>query len=515
MRTKLFLITTLIFVLASIPAAKAQGMLLGVGTITPSSVNNGVVYDSSSTGNIGANVAGVVSTTVGSGLNKQGLVLLVGLDDSGPYHLQAASPFTVNSSGLVPVVWQKVGSYVTGNGNYHGECWVGTGASFSGPTSTYFRLTGTSTSPSQVIQYSFGYVNQSAPTSAGSGTCVSATSGAQAATLAATNDMAAFSDFDTNNNRTASGCTTSTDLTGFTQTGYSGAHCGGSTSESLTWNAYGATSVAVAQAVPHDNGSLAPACAFEGYNPFTGGTSGTNAVSNLSTLLASEHGNNPGVWTGTGTIAWGTTDTGLLNNSSKLCGDLTSYGSGSTSLGLVETGTGSAATNNVEYGLSSSIAVPTASRSFKFCTDASSSSTLDVDLGLIHIGSDYINTAFQCNGTSCFFNLETSSTSNTLIANYTTGGSCSAGGSGWVTIVQQINETGTGCSGSPCSFVNLYGNTGTLLASQTGTATGVWGSGDQLNFVIGHLGSQTLPSGTHFYFAKDVHNYQGTFPPDM
>lgn len=489
-----------------------QAQVVHTLPMTAASGGGPAVFDTVSTASIGANDAGAVSTTIGSSLSKQGLFLLVGLDDTGPYHVQPASVITTNSSGLVPFVWQKVGSYVTGNGNYHGECWMATGASVSGSVTTSFPLTGTTSNPSQILQFSFGGVSQGSVTSAGSGTCVSATSGAQAVTLASTTSIASYGDFDTNDNRTASGCTTTTKISGFTTTGYSAATCVGSTSESLTWSGYGSTSIALAEAVKNDDGTAVPTCAWEGYNPFTGGTAGSNAVSSLSTLNASEHGNNPGSFGGTGTIAWSTTDTGLINNSAELCGDLTTYSSGTTSLGLEETGTGSAVENNVLYGVPAVVLVPTASRSIKICTDASSTQTIDIDLALIQIGTDYVNTSLQCNGTACWFNLETETTGNTFIVDYTTGQGCGAGSAGWVTIAQQITETG----GSPKSFVNIYSNTGALLGSASGTATGAWGSsGDTLNFVIGHLGSQSLPSGDHIYFAKEIENYNSTFPPDM
>ena len=474
------------------------------------------VYDTSSTATIGNNSHNAVSTTVGTGLSKQGLFLFPAMDDTGPYYVQPGGIITTNSSGLVPLVWRQVGSNETGNGNYHGQCWMGTGGgTFSGTTTTSFQLTGTTGNPSQVIQYSFGYVNQGAVSSAGSATCTSATSGAQSVTLASTSDIATFTDFDTNNNRTMSGCTTTTDLSGFTSTGYSGAHCSGSTSESATWSGYSGTSIALAQAVPHDNGSSAPTCAWEGYNSFTGGTNGTNAVANLRTIQSSQHGNDPGSWTGAGTLDWDTAHyTSLHNATSTLCGDLSTY-SGTTTSGLAETGTGTAVSNYLNFTMVGTASIPNASKSLKLCSDTRTSNNFAVDVARIAIGGDFVDVNLQCNGASCFFNVETNTTGNTEFATYTTGNSCASGGSGWVTLALQLNEAGnTACSGKPCSYVKAYSSSGSLLGTGTGTSAGTW-SGQGLTFTLGHNGALTVPSGTHIYYSQDVNNYQGTFPPDM
>jgi hypothetical protein len=502
-----FLIETLLL----LPLAEAQQAQTIVALRHRASVVNiAAVYDASSAVAIGANSAGTISTTLGS-LTNQGLFLFVGENDSSSYTIVPGSVLTFNSTGLVPFIWQKVGSTKTGNGTYHGECFMATGATQSGAVTTLFNLTGTTGSAAEVIQYSFGHVSQSSVSGASARTCSSATSGAQSVTLN-TNDAAVFTGFDTSNNRAPSGCATTTDVGGYTTTGYMGAHCATAPTSSLTWAGYGATSVALNQAIPHDDGSTKPPCAIAGYNPFTGGTNGTNAVSNLGTLNASQHGNNPvPSWAGTGTMAWSTIDTGLLNATGTLCGDLTSYPASTTAFSVEETGTGTSVTNNLRFTISSAATLSTGSRSFKFCTDATTSDTFVVDIGLIQIGSDYINTSLQCNGTSCWFNLETAATSNTSIATYTTGGSCSAGGSGWVTIAQQINEIGTGCGGHPCSYVNVYNNTGTLLGTQTGTAAGTY-AGVGESWVLGHLGAQTLTSGVHFYFAKDFEDIQGGTP---
>jgi hypothetical protein len=500
---------------AVVLAGMAQMDIKWPGPFVPPAAGHAATYDTASYATIGANSTLEADTTVGSGLSKQGLFLFIAENDSSSYVIQSGGLITTNSSGLVPLIWQKVGSTVSGNGAYHGECWMATGGgAFSGAISTWGQLTGATGNASGAIQYSLGNVNQGAISSAGSRTCSSATSDGQSVSLSS-GDMAVFTDFDTNNNNSiSSGCTTSTDLSNFSNTGYSSAHCTTTPTSSLTWSGYGSTSVAVNQAAPHDNGSSAPSCAFEGYNPFTGGTSGNNAVSYLSTVDASEYGTNEGTWSGGGTLNWGSTDTGLLNNTATLCGNLTSYSSGTTSLGLVETGTGSAVANYLQYTLGATPALASLSRSIKFCTDAPSSDSFIMDVAYIGIGSDYINVQFQCNGSSCFWNSEAPGGSTADFVSYTTGGSCSAGGSGWVTIAQQINETGSGCSGKPCSYVKIYSNTGSLLGTASNPAAGTWG-GLSVAWIVGHLGSDTIPSGVHIYYAKDIHNYSGTFPPDM
>jgi hypothetical protein len=480
------------------------------------------VYDASSVNGILANPNGSVSTTVGTGLSAQGLFLFPALNDAGPYYIQAGGVITTNSSGLVPLNWQQVGVNKTGNGAYHGQCWMATGGgTFSGATKTSFQLTGTTTNPAEAIQYSFSHVNQAAISSAGSATCTSATSGAQAVTLASTTDIAAFSDYDTNSNRTVTGCTTTTDLSAFTTTGYSGTHCSGSTSESATWSGYTATSsLALAQAVPHDDGSSAPACTFEGYNSFTGGTNGTNAaaggnpLTNLSTLLASQNGNAPGTWTGAGTLVWDTTHyTPLLGTTATLCGDLSTH-TGTTTAGLMELGTGAGVINYLNFNVVTSASIPNASATIKICSDTVTTNVWTIDVAKINIGSDYVNVGFQCNGATCWLNIETTITANTNIYTYPTGNSCATGGSGWVTLAFQMNEAGnTACSGAPCSYVKVYNSSGSLVGTGTGQENGTW-SGNVLLFTTGHTGSQAMPSGTHMYYSQNVQNYQGTFPPD-
>src|SRR5208282_5411228 len=107
----------------------------------------------------GANQIFTVAPTVGTGLTAQGLFALIEENDTGTSAVQELT--TTNASGLVPLIWQKIGTTQTGNGNMRGECWMATGGSiFSGATTTTVLLTSTPTTSSAIHVSSWGGVNQ-------------------------------------------------------------------------------------------------------------------------------------------------------------------------------------------------------------------------------------------------------------------------------------------------------------------------------------------------------------------
>lgn len=92
-----------------------------------------------------------------------------------------------------------------------------------------------------VILYSLYNVDQATVANGYS----TATSGNLVITTGSSNDMAVSAHFDTNSNRTVSGCTSSTDLSGFALIGYSSAHCNSTPTSTFTWSGFSGTSGAV------------------------------------------------------------------------------------------------------------------------------------------------------------------------------------------------------------------------------------------------------------------------------
>jgi hypothetical protein len=142
--------------------------------------------------------------------------------------------------------WAKFGATKTGNGNAKdGELWWSIPA-VSGSCTITVTMTGAPSSYAGGIVYSLWGVNQFSPVSG----FASATTGSLAITTSP-GDTAISIDVDTTNNRTVTGCTSSTDLSAFGSFGYSSAHCPNATTSTFTWAAFGGTSMALGVDVQH------------------------------------------------------------------------------------------------------------------------------------------------------------------------------------------------------------------------------------------------------------------------
>ena len=200
-----------------------------------------VAYDAIASNITGANPSYSISITIGTGLTNQALALFSATNDSGSAHLTGVT-------GPSGASWAAVGTQQTGNGVYKGECWIGKGFTASGSQSITLTFNTAPSVAAYGIITSLQGVNQTTP--AGS-TCGSVTSGALSVTIAA-NDLAVFASFDGTNNRTVTGCTSSTDLSTFGATGLTAAHCNSAPTSSLTFSGYGASSVALGFDVKHN-----------------------------------------------------------------------------------------------------------------------------------------------------------------------------------------------------------------------------------------------------------------------
>jgi len=170
------------------------------------------------------------SITIASGHSNLCLVVLAALQDTG------SVDYTSVSGG--GATWS---SFATGSGlgNFKGSIWQGLSPS-AGATTIVINNNGNGTTTPTGVQgfivYSLYNCNTTTPL-AGS---VFTTSGNQVINVTS-GDMALSGQFDSNNNRTVTGCTTTTDTTGFTQIGWSGAHCTSSPTSTFTWSAFNAS----------------------------------------------------------------------------------------------------------------------------------------------------------------------------------------------------------------------------------------------------------------------------------
>lgn len=190
-----------------------------------------VTLDAVAYGETGANASWQVSLTITSHTNP-GLALDVFLDDTGAVSVQS-----VSGAG---VTWSHVASGA-GNGRFRGETWKGVGTPSTGAQLITITLTGAVSNDAGAYAWSVFNVDPTTPFSGS----VFTTAGNAVLNLNA-GDMALASQFDNNNNRTVTGCTSSTDDTGFSNVGHSAAHCTSTPTSTFTWSGFDVNSVAVA-----------------------------------------------------------------------------------------------------------------------------------------------------------------------------------------------------------------------------------------------------------------------------
>lgn len=226
-----------------------------------------------------------------------------------------------------------------------------------------------------------------------------------------------------------------------------------------------------------------PPCSLEAFTSFQGGTNGSTVTA--ATLNANTLGINIGTWALIGTIDWETAASMPLQNQSRLlCGSESSYPSGTDTMGVGETGTGSAVANSITY-LWNDASFAQTYISVWFYSTLSATDTSNIDI--LRIGSnatDYSNIQFQGSGTTRNFKVE-----NAV-------GGCTATGiaytsSTWVNLQMTYIE-----SGAP--QLAVFNTSGTQIGSTATCTAGGAHYPESVN--IGRLSAQTWTSGTVNYW---------------
>lgn len=185
-----------------------------------------VGFDTVARGFQGANPAYDIAITIAANSNRM-LALFAGMFDSGTISVQSVSG--------ADATWAKVGNTGTGNGTCRCEVWKGTGCSSGAQTVTVTMTAAPSSKLSGLLFSCFDASDVSGE--------IVATSGALNISVGAA-DMAVAIDYDGNNERTVSGCTTTKDITGFdTADGFGGVHCTSTPTSSFTWSAFDTNSI--------------------------------------------------------------------------------------------------------------------------------------------------------------------------------------------------------------------------------------------------------------------------------
>lgn len=172
-----------------------------------------------------------VNCTVGS-VSSHAFILLIGAGSLG-------GDLATGISGITGVTWTKL-STGAGNGTFRGEVWYGLGLASTGAKTATIALAANTVGAVGAFLYSYTGANQTAPANG----FVVTISGDNVITVAS-GDGAVSASVDTNNNRTVSGCTSSTDVSTFGSAGISSAHCTGTPTSTFTWSGFGTNSVVV------------------------------------------------------------------------------------------------------------------------------------------------------------------------------------------------------------------------------------------------------------------------------
>src|SRR5437016_4038521 len=190
-----------------------------------------VSFDSAARSDTGANSSYGFTLNISVGHTNMVLIVHTTKRDTGTIIVSSIS----GAGGS----WAKCAGPFTGNGNVKGEIWwsipVNTGA--QGITVNY---TGAASNNLSGVAYSLYGADQTAP-------CQNATSvtGGNLVITSATNNITLSTDTDNNDMRTVTGCTSSLDVTGFSNQGVSGTHCTGASTTTYTWNTFSGDSIAL------------------------------------------------------------------------------------------------------------------------------------------------------------------------------------------------------------------------------------------------------------------------------
>lgn len=226
------------------------------GTSDVAVLPSDVSLDAANQNNTGAGNTSIGTTiTVATGHQNLAIVALIGFQDTG-----SATISNVSGAGAT---WSQFSTGV-GLGSVQGAIWVGI-APTTGAQTVTATISGTgATGVTSLVVYSMYNVNQTTPLLG----AVYTTTGGQAIT-AATGDMPLSTQFDTNTQRTVTGCTTATDSTGFTSIGWSATHCVTSPTSTFTWSGFNATG-SIAVGVDVQNTSVVTASTKTCAPPFCG-----------------------------------------------------------------------------------------------------------------------------------------------------------------------------------------------------------------------------------------------------
>lgn len=194
-----------------------------------------VTFDTVAYGETGANSSFQAVPTIAAGHTNLVLVFLIVLDDTGSR--------TVSSISGAGVTWSPFATGA-GNGRFRGAVWFAIGAISTGAQTLTVTMSGAVTNQTGGYVYSYYNVNQTTPLAG----AVFTISGNNVITVAS-GDGAAMSQFDNNNNRTVTGCTTTLDDTGFSNIGHSATHCTASPTSTATWSGFDVNSLAIGVAV--------------------------------------------------------------------------------------------------------------------------------------------------------------------------------------------------------------------------------------------------------------------------
>lgn len=187
--------------------------------------------------NAASTAISVPTPSMTSGSNRVLFVMLGTATDT------PTDPIGISGAGAT---WTAVGSAVQGNGFFRGRCYVGIG-----PTSTgVVNLTVTySTEPTYGLVATVAHYHNANQTAGNYTTCPVTTSGSQVLTIPS-GGYGTSTQFDTQNARGVSGCTSTPHYSTFdVSVAYAAASCTQSSS-TFTWSGFGTNSIAIGGVIP-------------------------------------------------------------------------------------------------------------------------------------------------------------------------------------------------------------------------------------------------------------------------
>lgn len=224
MLAKLLIILTL-----AIPLT-GQGIVQILGQRPPSGGGADVTLDTANTAQHAPGTSLTHAITLTAGTNRV-ISLFVGVIDSG-----SVAATGVTGAGAS---WSQIGTAHTGNSTIRGYCFVGIAPTATGSTNLTVTLSGTPSLGAQTTAYHWYDANQTTPTTV----CTGVNSGNLSVTVPS-GGRAVSIQYDSVDQRTVSGCTTTRDHNAYTfGFGYSAANC--TSGATFTWSGFGTISMAL------------------------------------------------------------------------------------------------------------------------------------------------------------------------------------------------------------------------------------------------------------------------------